>query len=181
CSHSSKICEFSDASRTIVLLACGVHASSNPICGRGYVTHSTQLSPVLIHLAKVAHCFTLAASHDLHHFRCHILFIGSYTPDMTNPDFKLSPDLIPSAGRFGCVPSKVRRAQTDAMVNGAKNVIGTSHRQAAAKDLVGEVRNTLSQLISLPEGYKILLSPGGATAFWPARTFSLMNKKSGNL
>src|SRR5699024_5932976 len=96
---------------------------------------------------------------------CHILFIESYTPDMTNPDFKLSPDLIPSDGRFGCGPSKVRQAQIDAVVNGAQDVIGTSHRQAAVKNVVGEVRDGLSELFSLPEGYEIVLSLGGATAF----------------
>lgn len=100
---------------------------------------------------------------------------------MTNPDFKLSPDLIPSDGRFGCGPSKVRQSQIDAVANGAQFVIGTSHRQAAVKNVVGEVRDGLSELFSLPEGYEIVLSLGGATAFWDAATFGLINNKSAHL
>ena len=100
---------------------------------------------------------------------------------MTNPDFKLSPDLIPSDGRFGCGPSKVRQSQIDAVANGAQSVIGTSHRQAAVKNVVGEVRDGLSELFSLPEGYEIVLSLGGATAFWDAATFGLINNKSAHL
>ena len=120
-------------------------------------------------------------SHDLRHFGGHILFIPPYTPGMTNPDFKLSPDLIPSDGRFGCGPSKVRQAQIDAVVNGAHDVIGTSHRQPAVKNVVGEVRDGLSELFSLPDGYEIVLSLGGATAFWDAATFGLINNKSAHL
>src|SRR5699024_859909 len=59
--------------------------------------------------------------------------------------------------------------------------IGTSHRQAAVKNVVGEVRDGLSELFSLPEGYEIVLSLGGATAFWDAATFGLINKKSAHL
>ena len=120
-------------------------------------------------------------SHDLRHFGGHILFIPPYTPGMTNPDFKLAPDLIPSDGRFGCGPSKVRQAQIDAVVNGAHDVIGTSHRQPAVKNVVGEVRDGLSELFSLPDGYEIVLSLGGATAFWDAATFGLINNKSAHL
>ena len=37
-------------------------------------------------------------------------------------------------------------------------VMGTSHRQPAVKNLVGSVREGLSDLFSLPEGYEIVLS-----------------------
>ena len=77
----------------------------------------------------------------------------------------LPSDLLPTDGRFGCGPSKVRPAQLDAIARGA-SIIGTSHRQPAVKNLVGSVREGLSNLFSLPEGYEIVLSLGGATAFW---------------
>ncbi|RNE48640.1 phosphoserine transaminase [Corynebacterium alimapuense] len=93
----------------------------------------------------------------------------------------LPADLIPADGRFGCGPSKVRPEQIQAIVDGARDVIGTSHRQPAVKNVVGSVREGLSDLFSLPDGYEIIMSLGGATAFWDAATFGLIEKKSGNL
>lgn len=93
----------------------------------------------------------------------------------------LPADLIPADGRFGCGPSKVRPEQIQAIVDGGRDIIGTSHRQPAVKNVVGSVREGLSDLFSLPEGYEIILSLGGATAFWDAATFGLIEKKSGHL
>ncbi|WBT09527.1 phosphoserine transaminase [Corynebacterium sp. SCR221107] len=93
----------------------------------------------------------------------------------------LPSDLIPVDPRFGCGPSKVRPEQIQAIVAGGEKVIGTSHRQAAVKDVVGNIREGLSSLFNLPEGYEIVLSLGGATAFWDAATFGLIEKKSGHL
>lgn len=95
--------------------------------------------------------------------------------------FILPDHLRPSDGRFGCGPSKVRPEQIDAIVSGATSIIGTSHRQAAVKDVVGSVREGLASLFSLPEGYEIVLSLGGATAFWDAATFGLIATKSAHL
>ena len=61
----------------------------------------------------------------------------------------LPSELLPADGRFGCGPSKVRPAQLDALTRGATSIIGTSHRQLAVKDVVGEVREGLSELLSL--------------------------------
>ena len=92
----------------------------------------------------------------------------------------LPSDLLPTDGRFGCGPSKVRPAQLDAIARGA-SIIGTSHRQPTVKNLVGEVREGLSALFNLPEGYEIVLSLGGATAFWDAATFGVVEKQSAHL
>ena len=59
--------------------------------------------------------------------------------------------------------------------------MGTSHRQPAVKNVVGELREGLASLFNLPEGYEIVLSLGGATAFWDAATFGLIEKKSAHL
>src|SRR5699024_11240477 len=93
----------------------------------------------------------------------------------------LPAELIPADGRFGCGPSKVRPEQIQAIVDGASSIIGTSHRQPAVKNVVGSVRDGLSELFSLPEGYEIILSLGGATAFWDAATFGRIENKSGHL
>lgn len=96
--------------------------------------------------------------------------------------FPTIPDeLLPVDGRFGAGPSKVRPEQIRAVADGTRTVIGTSHRQPAVKNTVGSVREGLSELFSLPDGYEIVLSLGGATAFWDAATFGLIEQKSGHL
>ena len=97
---------------------------------------------------------------------------------MSTPELTLPTDLLPADGRFGCGPSKVRPDQRAAI---DPAVMGTSHRQPAVKNLVGSVREGLSNLFSLPEGYEIVLSLGGATAFWDAATFGLIERHSAHL
>ena len=93
----------------------------------------------------------------------------------------LPSNLLPADGRFGCGPSKVRPGQIEAITRGASSVIGTSHRQPAVKDVIGEIREGMSTLFNLPEGYEIVLSLGGATAFWDAATFGVIRSKSAHL
>lgn len=100
---------------------------------------------------------------------------------MTQPEIALPSDLLPSDGRFGCGPSKVRPEQIDAVSAAATSIMGTSHRQPAVKDVVGSIREGLAKLYNLPEGYEIILSLGGATAFWDAATFGLIEKQSAHL
>jgi phosphoserine aminotransferase len=90
-------------------------------------------------------------------------------------------DLLPSDGRFGCGPSKVRPAQVAALAEVGASLLGTSHRQAPVKNLVGSVRERLAQLFGLPDGYEIILGNGGSTAFWDAAAFGLIEKRSQNL
>ncbi|MEP9395271.1 phosphoserine transaminase [Gordonia sp. VNK1] len=87
-------------------------------------------------------------------------------------------DLLPADGRFGCGPSKVRPEQLQSLVDVGASVFGTSHRQAPVKNVVGSVRDGLAQLFSLPEGYEVVLSNGGTTAFWDAAAFGLINRRS---
>ncbi|ANY06251.1 phosphoserine transaminase [Pseudonocardia sp. HH130630-07] len=98
---------------------------------------------------------------------------------MTSPaDLKIPTDLLPSDGRFGCGPSKVRTEQLSALAATGDSLMGTSHRQKPVKDLVGRVRAGLSELFSLPEGYEVVLGNGGATAFWDAAAFGLIRERS---
>ena len=90
-------------------------------------------------------------------------------------------DLLPADGRFGCGPSKVRPAQLEALVASGATILGTSHRQAPVKNLVGSVREQLAALFRVPEGYEILLGNGGSTAFWGAAAFGLIERRSQNL
>jgi len=90
-------------------------------------------------------------------------------------------DLKPADGRFGCGPSKVRPEQLRALAESGAAYLGTSHRQAPVKSLVRRVREGLAELFSLPEGYRVLLSNGGTTAFWDAAAFGLIRRKSQHL
>lgn len=92
------------------------------------------------------------------------------------------PDQIkPADGRFGAGPSKVRTEALDALAATGASLLGTSHRQAPVRNLVGEVRDGLSSLFSTPEGYEIILGNGGATAFWDIATHGLIDQKSQHL
>ena len=66
-------------------------------------------------------------------------------------------ELIPADGRFGCGPSKVRPEQVEALLKAAEDYLGTSHRQARVRFEVGALRNGLAELLSLPDGYEVLL------------------------
>ncbi|HWV49106.1 MAG TPA: phosphoserine transaminase [Microbacterium sp.] len=90
-------------------------------------------------------------------------------------------DLLPVDGRFGCGPSKVRPAQLEALVTSGASILGTSHRQAPVRNLVGSVREQLATLFRLPEGYEIIVGNGGSTAFWDAAAFGLIQNRSQNL
>lgn len=87
-------------------------------------------------------------------------------------------ELLPSDGRFGCGPSKVRPEQLQSLVTSGAEIFGTSHRQAPVKNTVGRVRDGLAELFSLPEGYEVVLGNGGTTAFWDAAAFGLIREKS---
>jgi phosphoserine aminotransferase len=89
-------------------------------------------------------------------------------------------NLLPKDGRFGAGPSKVRPEQMEALA-AASQLLGTSHRQAPVKNLVGSVRNGLSQFFRAPEGYEVILGVGGSTAFWDVASFGLVENKAQHL
>ncbi|MCC2030930.1 phosphoserine transaminase [Microbacterium allomyrinae] len=90
-------------------------------------------------------------------------------------------EILPADGRFGCGPSKVIPAHLDALAGRGASLLGTSHRQAPVKDLVGHVRAGLRELFRVPEGYEVILGNGGSTAFWDAAAFGLIDKRSQHL
>ncbi len=90
-------------------------------------------------------------------------------------------DLKPADGRFGAGPSKIPAGALDALAATGTSLMGTSHRQAPVRDLVGRVRTGLGELFTLPDGYEVVLGNGGATAFWDIATFGLIREKSQHL
>jgi phosphoserine aminotransferase len=106
--------------------------------------------------------------------------------DVTDPHDQSRPLTIPTQlrpqdGRFGSGPSKVRPEQVDYLASLSRTVLGTSHRQAPVRGLVGEVRDGLAQLFSLPDGYEIVLGNGGSTAFWDIAAFGLVRERAQHL
>src|SRR3954469_6505432 len=86
-------------------------------------------------------------------------------------------ELKPADGRFGCGPSKVRPEQLAHLADQA-HVMGTSHRQAPVKAVVGRVRSGMRELFSLPDDHEVVLGNGGTTAFWDAAAAGLIRERS---
>lgn len=94
---------------------------------------------------------------------------------------KIPEDLLPSDGRFGSGPSKVRVEALEALAATGSSLMGTSHRQAPVRNLVGDLRDGLSTLFALPDGYEVVLGLGGSHAFFDAATFGLVERRSQHL
>jgi phosphoserine aminotransferase len=90
-------------------------------------------------------------------------------------------DLLPADGRFGSGPSKVRLAAVEALAGSGAALMGTSHRQAPVRHLVGRVREGLRELFGLPDTYEVVLGNGGASAFWDIATLGLVRARSQHL
>jgi phosphoserine aminotransferase len=86
-------------------------------------------------------------------------------------------ELKPADGRFGCGPSKVR-PEALAKLAERSDLMGTSHRQAPVRDLVGNIRSGLGELFALPDGYEVALGNGGTTAFWEAAAAWLIRDRA---
>ncbi len=100
---------------------------------------------------------------------------------MSDASITIPANLLPQDGRFGAGPSKVRAEQLDALSAAATTILGTSHRQAPVKNLVGSVREGLSSFFRAPEGYEVVLGVGGSTAFWDVAAFGLVEDKAQHL
>jgi phosphoserine aminotransferase len=100
---------------------------------------------------------------------------------VTIPTIDIPPDLKPFDGRFGSGPSKVRPAALAALAASGSRYLGTSHRQAPVKSLVHRVREGISALLDLPDGYEVVLGNGGTTAFWDIAAYGVVRRRSQHL
>jgi phosphoserine aminotransferase len=98
-------------------------------------------------------------------------------PSTSADTVRIPTELKPGDGRFGCGPSKVRPEALQALAE-RSDLMGTSHRQAPVRDVVGRVRGGLAQLFSLPDGYEVALGNGGTTAFWEAAAAWLVRERA---
>ena len=90
-------------------------------------------------------------------------------------------DLKPADGRFGAGPSKIQTGHLDALAATGSSLMGTSHRQAPVRGIVGRVREGVAALFGMPAGYEVVLGNGGTTAFWDVATYALIREKSQHL
>jgi phosphoserine aminotransferase len=95
----------------------------------------------------------------------------------TTTSVQIPAELKPADGRFGCGPSKVRPEALAALAE-RSDLMGTSHRQAPVRDLVGRIRDGLAELLGLPDDYEVALGNGGTTAFWDAAAAWLVRDRA---
>lgn len=95
------------------------------------------------------------------------------TPKITIPS-----DLLPQDGRFGSGPGRVRTRFVDDLALTAGSFMGTSHRKPVVRNVVADVQQGLADMYDLPNGYEVILGLGGATAFWDAAVFGLIENRS---
>jgi phosphoserine aminotransferase len=95
-----------------------------------------------------------------------------------SPHITIPRQLLPADGRFGSGPSKVRPEAFAALADAGLTLLGTSHRQAPVKEMVGRIRRHLRLLFDLPSGWEVLLGNGGTTIFWDAAVFGLIEWRS---
>src|SRR5579875_3472851 len=86
--------------------------------------------------------------------------------------------LRPSDGRFGSGPSRPRPGALERLAGAGAAVMGTSHRQAPVRGLVGRIRSGLRELFALPDGYEVALGNGGTTVFWDAAAAGLVRERA---
>ena len=87
-------------------------------------------------------------------------------------------NLKPLDGRFGSGPSKVRPAGVDRLAEVSTTYLGTSHRQQTARGQVARLRRGLAEFFRAPDGYEVILSNGGTSAFWEVAAFGLVRAKA---
>lgn len=98
---------------------------------------------------------------------------------MSAPDTASLPaHMLPSDGRFGSGPSKIRQAQVDALAALSPTWLGTSHRQEPVRRVVRELRQGLHDFFGLPDGYEVVLGNGGSNAFWDIATCCLVRERA---
>jgi len=97
------------------------------------------------------------------------------------PSIELPADLIPIDGRFGSGPSKVRTESLLELGVTGSSYMGTSHRRPTVRNVVATIRAGMRELVSLPDGYEVVLGVGGATSFWASAAFELIERRSQHL
>jgi phosphoserine aminotransferase len=100
------------------------------------------------------------------------------TEPIRSLDIRIPDEIKPVDGRFGSGPSKVRPEGVESLAAVSRTLLGTSHRQKTVKNQVARLRRGLADFFALPDGYEVILSNGGTSAFWETATFGLIRDKA---
>lgn len=102
-----------------------------------------------------------------------------FTIDMTDaPKITIPTELLPSDGRFGSGPSRINTTFVKDLASSGTHFLGTSHRRLPVRAVVASIQAGLGEMYSLPDAYEVVLGVGGATAFWDAAAFGLIQQRS---
>lgn len=94
------------------------------------------------------------------------------------PTIRIPTELLPHDGRFGSGPSRINPSFVRDLSDTDTTFLGTSHRQASAREVVASIQSGLTQMYGLPDAYEVVLGLGGATAFWDAAALGLIESRS---
>ncbi len=93
-------------------------------------------------------------------------------------NIEIPENLIPTDPRFGVGPSLVPVEYIQRLADTGAELLGTSHRKPAVKNLVAELQSGIKKYFNLPSGYEIVLGNGGATFLFDMIGLGLVEKKS---
>ena len=93
-------------------------------------------------------------------------------------NYKVPKELMPSDPRLGVGPSLIPVEYIENLAKTGTELLGTSHRKPAVKNLVKEVQEGIAKYFNIPEGYEVVLGNGGATFLFDMIGLGLVEKSS---
>lgn len=93
-------------------------------------------------------------------------------------NFVVPKELLPSDPRFGVGPSLIPTEAVENLARTGHELLGTSHRKMAVRNVVKELQDGLRKYFNLPSDYEVVLGNGGATLFWDMLGFGVVEKAS---
>jgi len=90
--------------------------------------------------------------------------------------FIVPKDLIPTDPRFGVGPSLIPTEALLELAQTGYELLGTSHRREAVKNVVKEMQEGLKSYFNLPADYEVVIGNGGATLLWDMIGLGIVEK-----
>jgi len=92
-------------------------------------------------------------------------------------NYQAPSEFIPADPRFGCGPSLILEESVAALARTKKDLLGTSHRKPAVKNLCKEIQLGLKKYFGLPDDFIVALGNGGATLLFDMIGLGMVEKK----
>ena len=90
--------------------------------------------------------------------------------------FNVPKELIPSDPRFGVGPSLIPTEALQKLAQSGHELLGTSHRREAVRNVVKEMQEGLRSYFKLPDDYEVVIGNGGATLLWDMMGLGMIEK-----